>query len=240
MYEGMDQGSNPYEQAERLYRQPPVRTLKRDWVPGLILSLMGGVFLFMGALIALLGYVMDRTETDTEIPTDLYWAYETDLYSSVKIQYMSERVAHVDNTGYYIVCDRDWNMAVICIERDDLEKYQPYIDWFYSESYEDEPMELTVTGYAKPFDAELADFVIEGVNNIFEEGMVDKSNFVDYFGEYYLEAGTEAAEESQSYRGIAVVGIALIAMGAILLIIGVLLLCLKTTTETYGNPKKPG
>lgn len=214
--------TNPYEQSYYGYQQqvvPPKK--KKNRIPGIILLVMGAVFLCMGFFIMLAGIGSDISD-ETQEPGYVFWAENEDEYSCVDIQYMTDSVAYLEEDkklNYYIVCDREWTPAVICVHDDELAEYRPYIDWLYSDSYENEPQQMTVAGHAKPFDAELAEYVMEGFEQAFGEGIVDKSNFSEWFGEYYLEVG----QEEESIKGLTFVGIFFMAAAVIMLITGIIL-----------------
>jgi|GEM_PF-4289292 len=225
---GSDQGSsynygqeNSYEQGTSQsygsYGQPsgqPVPKKKNKVLPV--------IFLIIGAVLLVMGFFsMFMAESaqvfETADPVDVYFATDTDEYSYALIQYMTESVAYyeaIDKVQFYITFDKDWNPAVICVHDGELPLYQPYIDWLYSDSYENEPEEMTVTGYAQPFDQELIDLVIEGFEYI-EPGLIDESNFYDWFGYYYLQIGQKNSSYETSNLGIylILIAVALIALG---------------------------
>lgn len=191
-------------------------TKKKNKVPGIILLVIGTLFLLVGIAMVLLADNINLLET--EEPVDIYYATKTDEYSFASVQYMSDSVAYfeaMENMQFYIVCDSDWVPAVICLHTDELDTYQPYIDWMYSDSVEGGPEEIVVTGYAQPFDPELEQWVTEGFNVLFGEELADESNFTDWFGEYYLQIG-----QKNSAYGISKAGIYLLLAAVIFLVIG--------------------
>ena len=209
---------NPYEAANQAYQQaaaqPPKK--KKNKVPGIILMALGLVVLIGGLAVTLLGSHADALETSE--PVDIYEASQTDEYVYTYVQYMTESVAYyeaMDNMQFYIVMDADWSPSVICLHADELETYQPYIDWLYSDSYENEPKELRITGYAQPYDEELKELVIEGFIYDFGEGYVDKSNFSEWFGDYYLQIG----QKNGAYQ-ISNAGIIMVLAAIVLIVIG--------------------
>ena len=195
---------------------------------GIILAALGVVFLLAGIAIIVIGGNASRLEQAE--PVDVYLADETDQYVFANVQYMTESVAYfeaMENMQFYIACDENWNPAVICMHADDVAQYQPYIDWLYSDSYDDGPEEVSVTGYAQPFDAELEELVLEGFEECFGEGIIDESSFADWFGNYYLQVG----QKNGAYR-IASDGIYLLLAAAVLLTVGACLLYEKPAEQT--------
>ena len=228
---------NPYEQAamesRRAATQPPK---KKNKLPGMILLIAGVIFLLAGITAVAIGGNGSRLET--EEPVDIYLAAEPDEYAYTSIQYMTEYVAcyeAMENMQFYIVCDSEWNCTVVCLHADELAAYQPYIDWLYSDSYENQPEEMVVTGYSQPFDRELIELVIEGFAYDFGEGIVDESNFYDWFGEYYLQVG----QKNNAY-GIANIGFLLLIVSVIVLVIGGAMLYEKpVAAENVNGPVIP-
>ena len=232
---GMNQSTNPYEQANREYQnrtaQPPQK--KKNKIPGMVLLILGAVFLLIGIAIVFVGGNTDMLESEN--PIDIFQATETDQYVFTAVQYMTDPVAYyeaMENMQFYIVCDSDWYPCVICLHTDELEAFQPYIDWLYSESYDNEPEEMWITGYAQPFDAELAELVIEGFVDNFGDGIVDETNFTEWFGEYYLQVG-----QKNSAFGLSNVGIFILLLAVVLLVIGGALLYEKPAymSSAYAN-----
>lgn len=188
-------------------------TKKRGKVPGIILLVLGTLCV-LGAIAMV--FLADHFEVlEREEPVDVYYATETDEYSYALVQYMSESVAYfnaMENMQFYIVLDNEWNPAVICLHTDELETYQPYIDWLYCDEEEGGPEQTAMTGYAQPFDAELQEWVIEGFNTLFGEEIVDEENFEEWFGSYYLQVGQKNSAYTISKAGIYVFLVALILL----------------------------
>lgn len=228
----MDNYTNPYEYSNTEYQQtttPPPK--KKNKVPGIILMVLGLIFLIGGIVTVFAAENFSVMETAE--PIDVYYATETDEYSYALVQYMTESVAYYEAMGnmqFYIVCDSEWNPTVVCLHSDEVALYQPYIDWLYSDSYEGGPEETVIAGYAQPFDAELEQWVMEGFNETFGEEIVDESNFTDWFGEYYLQVG----QKNAAY-GISKIGIYILLVAVILMVIGGALLYEKKDTETVNN-----
>lgn len=149
-----------------------------------ILTAASIFFLFFGKL-------PSETENQKE-PVDVYYATEQDEPVWLKMQFMTESVAYleaVESMQYYITFDCEFNPAVICLYDSELETYQPYIDWLFTDAETGGPEEITVTGYSVPFDEELMQFVMEYFNALVGETAVTEENFADYFGDFYLTTG---------------------------------------------------
>lgn len=204
---------------------------KKNKVPGIILMVLGVLFLIGGIITVFAAENFSMMET--EEPVDVYYATETDQYAFSKVQYMTESVAYfeaMENMQIYIACDSEWNPTVVSLHSDDLATYQPYIDWLYTESEEGGPVETVATGYAQPIDAELKQWVLEGFNATFGENIVDESNFTDWFGEYYLQVG-----QKNSAYGISKIGIYILLAAVILMVISGIMLYEKKDTEAVNN-----
>lgn len=234
--EGTNNYTNPYEAAmesQRAAMEPPK---KKNKLPGMLLLIAGVIFLLAGITVVAIGGNGSRLETAE--PVDIYLAAEPDEYAYTSIQYMTEYVAcyeAMEKMQFYIVCDSEWNPTVICLHADELAAYQPYIDWLYSDSYENKPEEVVVTGYAQPFDKELIELVIEGFAYDFGEGIVEEDNFYDWFGEYYLQVG----QKNNAY-GITNIGFFLLIAAVIVLLVGGAMLYEKpVAAETANGPVIP-
>lgn len=209
---------NPYESANQEYQQAemPKPEKKKNKVPGIVLMALGLAGIICGIVVILMGNhatVLEKGE-----PVDIYQAEKTDEYVYTYAQYMTESVAYyeaMDNMQFYIAMDADWSPSVVCLHANELSTYQPYIDWLYSESYENEPEEIQITGYAQPFDDELKALVIEGFEYDFGEGYVDMDNFSEWFGDYYLQIG----QKNGAYN-ISNAGIILMLVAIVLIVIG--------------------
>lgn len=189
-------------------------------IGGLVLVLLGVIVMTVGLGIILVGGNSSKLEEGE--PVDVYYATETDEYAYALIQYMTDPVAYyeaMESMQFYIVYDKEWNPSVICITDDMLDTYQPYIDWFYSESYDNEPAEIQVTGYAQPFDRELYEYVEEFFVYDWGEEVMEGATIEDYFGEYYLQVGEKNGAYEVTNRGIYLMlaAIVLIVIGGVLL-----------------------
>lgn len=203
-------------------------TKKKNKIPGIVLLIIGAVLLIVGMGVIFLKN--PSLEVENTQPLDVYYAMETEQYVYARTQYMTEPVAYfeaMENMMFYITFDSEWNPAVVCLHVDDLPTYQPYIDWLYSDSYENEPQEMDILGYAQPFDEELIGFVIEGFDALFGEGIIDETNFVDYFGEYYVQVG-----QKNSVYGAINVGIYVLLVAVALMVIGGALVYEKPQAQT--------
>ncbi len=153
-----------------------------------ILAAAAVFFIFFGK--------MPEKETEQAEPVDVYLATKQDEHVYLNMQYMTEPVAYVEaveSMQYYIAIDSEWSAAVICMNDEDAAEYQKYIDWLYTEEEEGGPEEIQVTGYSVPFDDDLRQWVMESYNYIFGMELINKDNFEDYFGQYYLNLGQSSA-----------------------------------------------
>lgn len=207
-------------------KEPPK---KKNKIPGMIVLALGVVLLIAGIAIFFVSANTDKMESGEAI--EIYYATETDQYSFCKMQYMSDSIASYDaleNLQFYFSFDDEFVPVIICMHNDDLPRFEPYIDAFYSEDDEDLPKQMTVTGYAQPIDSDLKEIAIECFTEIFGEGYVDEGNFEDWFGSYYLQIG-----QKNSAYGVSNVGIGLLLAAIILIVIGGVMVYEKP--ETYAN-----
>lgn len=217
-------GSNPYENYVKSYKNYACSqssgSVKNSKASGIIL-LAVGLLLAMGGLGTIfLGAIL---ETEEPVAVDVCLAEKTNQYVYTQVQYLTEAVAyydHMEDMQFYIAFDREWNPAVICFDSDELETFEPYIDWLYSDSYENEPRATKAVGYSRSFDRELKKLVIEGYEENFGEGYVDMSNFEDCFGEYYIQVGGKSGFFDSFDAGMLILaaGIAVTYIGIIVLI----------------------
>lgn len=218
-------GSNPYENYVKSYRNyacsQPSRPVKNSKAPGIILLAVGLLLAVGGLGTIFLGAILEMDE-----PVDVCLAEKTNQHVYTRVQYLTEAVAYyddMDDMQFYIAFDREWNPVVICFDSDELETFQPYIDWLYSDSYENEPKATKAAGYSRSFNWELKKLVIEGFEENFGEGYVNMSNFEDYFGEYYVQVGGMRSYSDSFYAGMLI-----LAAGIVVTYISIIIL-IKTT-----------
>lgn len=212
------------ESYQQQMAKPPKKKIS---VPGIVLLVIGVVTLLFGIGVLVLGNNISSLEA--EEPVDVYLADETDQYVYTPVQYMTESVAYysdMESMQFYIALDEEWNTVVVCIHDDDIEEYQPYIDWLYTDAEVGGPEQIEILGYAQPMDAELEALVLEGFVEIFGEGYLDSANFEEYFGEYYIQVGQKNGAYQFSNWGIL-----FLVLGGILAIIGGAMLYHKSNQQ---------
>lgn len=196
----------------------------------LLAVILGAVSIFF----MFFGNVPKKAEEQRE-PVDVYYATKQDEPVYLTMQYMTESVAYleaVESTQYYITFDSEWNPAVICLYDRELEAYQPYIDWLFTDATTGGPEEIEVTGYSVPFDEELKRFVMEYFNAMVGETAATEENFAEYFGGFYLTTG----QNSSGYKNFNI-GIYCLLGAVAFVIIGVAVSYnnLKSATETEAS-----
>lgn len=214
--------------------KPPAPARKKSKIPGVILLVIGVVLVIAGLSVAFLGG--KQSSFEKEDPVDIYLADKTDQYVYTPVKYMTESVAYyeaMENMQFYIALDSEWNMVAVCLHTNELKQYQPYINWLYSDSDDNEPEETRIIGYSQVIDRELKELLIDGVADVFGEGHVDDTNFEDYFGQYYIQVG----EKNAAYN-ISNVGIYILLAAVILIVIGGVMVYEKpvqANAEYMGN-----
>lgn len=189
---------------------------KKNKIVAKLLLILGVLGILGGAGAMFFAVSPDHAETEEAV--DVYDAVKADQYVFTPVQYMTEAVAYyeaMDKVEFYITFDADWNPAVVCVHDDKLAEFQPYIDWLYSESYDNEPEIMNALGYAEPYDEELKQLVIEGFEENIGAGYVDMSNFEEWFGKYYVQIG-----QKSSIYGVSNMGIYVMLAGIVLIVIG--------------------
>ncbi len=194
--------------------------MSKKKIGGIVLILVGVIVMTLGLGVILVGGNSSKLEEGE--PIDVYYATEADEYAYALIQYMTDPVAYyeaMESMQFYIVYDEEWNPSVICLTDDMIDTYQPYIDWLYTDSYDNAPEQVMVTGYAQPFDRELYDFVEESFVYDWGEEILEGSTIEDYFGEYYLQVGEKNGAYEVTNRGIYLIlaAIVLIVIGGALI-----------------------
>lgn len=194
----------------------PAPARKKSKIPGVILLAMGAVLVIAGLCVMFFG--AKQSSFEKEDPVDIYLADKTDQYVYTPVKYMTESVAcyeAMENMQFYIALDSEWNSVAVCLHTNELEQYQPYINWLYSESYDNEPEEARIIGYSQLIDNELKELLIDGFADVFGAGYVDDTNFEKYFGWYYIQVG----EKNAAYN-ISNVGIYILLAAVVLIVIG--------------------
>lgn len=225
-------GQNETEQNVDAGTQPRQPEKKKSKVPAIVVLVIGIVLAIAGMVVVFAAENFSSTEDAA--PVDVYYAEETDEYCFALIQYMTDPVAYyeaMEKSQFYMVFDKEWNPAIICVHDDELATYQPYIDWLYSESYENEPMQMEVTGYAQPIDEELAEFAIEGYNTLWGEEVLDETNYMDMFGSYFLQIG----QKNNAYS-VSKIGLYILAAAVVFLVIGSVMLYQRRDVVEVSGP----
>lgn len=212
-------GNNPFKACEQTRDQgfggdaPQKKGDKKK--AGIFCGILGVILILAGIIVVFTaGFT---TQEEEEEPVDVYQAREKDQYVFAPVQYMTEAVAYyeaLDQIQIYIAMDEEWNPAVICLHNEERQLIQPYIDYLYSDGTGSAPEVLELKGYAQPFNSELRQMVIEGFADAFGEGYVDESNFQDWFGGYYVQAGQKSSAYGVSRVGfyLCIAGIAAVVI----------------------------
>lgn len=196
----------------------------------LFVCICGVIAILAGAALVIYAGLGNRFEK--EEPKDIVNVKAADVYAYTPVQYMTESFAFYEanrQLQFYLAFDNEWNASVVCVKDSDLSYYQPYIDWLYSDSYENEPEMMYVTGYSQRIDSELEQLVIEMFEAHFGPDYVDSSNFENWFGRYYLNVGQKNTAYEYSTGGIV-----LLVMGILLTVLGV------ATMRKKQEPSQPG
>lgn len=183
---------------------------KKKLKPLSVIFLAVGAVLLLAAVYFMFFKGITVQSADQKEAVSIYEATAQDAPAYLELQYMTESIAYmeaVESMQYYITFDAEWNPAVICLYDSEMEKYQPYIDWLYTEDWyteneENGPEEIKVTGYSVPYDAELRQFTIEGINASFGVEFITEDNFEEVFGEYYLTVGQNSGAYESFNTGI--------------------------------------
>lgn len=192
---------------------------------------LGVIALFAGAMLLLYSLLGNRLETSAVRLAD---ADKVDTYAYIRVQYMTASFARYEasqNLQFYIGFDEEYNPAILCVKDQDLPHYQPYIDWMYSSSYENEPEAVNVAGYAQKIDGELKNMALEAMEAVFGERVVDEADFSQVFGAYYLNVGPK-----NSAYGYGTAGIVLLVAGLLATVLcGVRLFKKERGQQLYPN-----
>lgn len=152
-----------------------------------------GALLLIGCLIIAGGLLFGREESAE--PVEVYGAAEEDQYVYARVQYMSDSFAYYEmmqDMEFYLALDSELMPSVLCIHREDMEVFEPYIDgfydWYLGFDYRDEPEEYTVYGYAKPYDKELRGYLQELLEAIAGRELTDEE-VEELMGPWYVQVG---------------------------------------------------
>ncbi len=173
----------------------------------------GGILFVLGLLAAAAGFWTGGREREEPVP--VYRAKEEDQYVCARVQSLSETFACYDameDMGFYLAFDYANVPAVLCFHSGEREAFAPYVAFFYGG--ETMPPELTVTGYAKPLDGQIREYLSEFLRESFGTEAEGEA-FLSYLGDYYVQLG----EDAGIYRFIRVAA-ALLAAGAVVLLLG--------------------
>ena len=187
--------------------QEDARKKRKRWLVGVVL----GVMVLLMAVAALFWGRLDSMESGKA--EDLFYATKQQEYVYVPAQYMTEAFASYESYGkmsLYFAFNENWEPYVICMDDADAGRYADLIAYTYG--MVDDAQAQNITGYAVFIDSDIRDLVIECYNELYDGEYVDKSNFRDTFGSYYMQVG----EKSSAYTNFNIF-ILLLAGGAALL-----------------------
>ncbi len=169
-----NQISGQMKRMTRLYR----------WViPVVLVYCMAFSFLFAGGALRLLG------KGEPEAAPEKFNVYGgEDIYSSLEGQMMTFEFASdfKETNHYYFVYDDESLPYIIQVHGTLSEEALKIQSYLYEDSKE-EPEPVIFYGMAAPIEEDIKEYAIESYNEMWEEELVTEDNFLDYFGEYYLD-----------------------------------------------------
>jgi len=201
----------------------------KNRTPGIVLLIVGAMLLLVGVGILFRGSYVNRVKQGE--PEDICWATETGQYVYTHMQYMTEAVAvqeEVADMQYYIAWDSASFPAIVCIPDEEMETYQPYIDYLYGGAGGYAPREILVLGSAQPLNTELKNEITSAYLQIFGEE-ADVELFEEYIGEYCVQVGL-------SKVALPMEGIVFLCLGFAAIVFGIFLLYEKPVRNNiYGS-----
>jgi len=170
---------------------------KRGMTKGVAVLLCAvGIFVFMvGTLLTGLGVsdIIDSRQ-DTEEARQWFDPYtEKEEKQLLYFQMLTDSFANYefnDQRELYFVMDEYSQLYVVCMYREDMQKYQDVYEYTYSDDDGPAPSGK-IEGYAVAIDEELKELVIESFNGMMGEELLTEDNFAEYVGNYYLDASYE-------------------------------------------------
>lgn len=191
---------------------------KSKKVAASIILVIGIIVILSGIGVMVYAGVWKPAHGSGKDPVDVFYATEDEQDVYAWMQYLSDSVAYyesMENMQFYIAFDSDFNASVVCMHSDALKTYQPYMDYFYTEDYDNPPEEIIIEGFSQPFESELKKYVIEGYNGLLGYELLTTSNFEDVFGKYYIQLGKTNGSFEVFNIGIyaLIAGVALFAVG---------------------------
>lgn len=190
---------------------------KRHTALGIVLIVIGTILFLLAAAFKLLiinSIMNDDTQAEiTEVQEEGENCYVDAVYLINTEPFQHDR--DYDSTGFYHVMDKDGYIYIICMHKDDLEKYKYLCT---EDAIRDQPVRME--GVALEIDSSLKSRSLKDINSFLEEEYFDADGYDDYIGDYYLFMGADP--------GLAALNVmtwAVILIGACLLVCGVF--CLR-------------
>lgn len=186
-----------------------------------VVMLVISAFLLVFGMWKLGNYFVNVAEANRNMEVQWFDLYSpSDELQGLEIMLISDPFAEYtygSNQGFYLVFDEELYGYIVCMEQSRLE--EEFLDIYNYTFYDVEtiPEPGYIEGYAVEIDEELKEYAIEYFAEFWGEGIVDESNFYDYFGDYYLDS-TLVPETEDAGVSTAVV---VIILGLLLLVVGI-------------------
>lgn len=156
---------------------------------GKVYLILGAIFLVMAIASVVFNYV--EAQKEMKNISALIDVSEEEKYASVDVQIMTDYFATNDYTGIehktYFVWD-DQYIYIVDIDDENREKLNAIYDYSY-DSNEDAvaPEAVTLKGMTKTIPTDLKKIAIDAYNDLFDEDLLNSSNFSQYLGLVYLD-----------------------------------------------------
>lgn len=114
-----------------------------------------------------------------------------EVYASVDVQVMTDYFATNDYAGIehktYFVWDKEY-LYIVDLNDKTRESLNPIYDYSYAkEKQEEKPSPVTIKGMTKTIPSDLKKIAIDAYNTLYDEKILNTSNFSDYLGVVYLD-----------------------------------------------------
>lgn len=113
-----------------------------------------------------------------------------EVYASVDVQVMTDYFATNDYAGIehktYFVWDKEY-LYIVDLNDKTRESLNTIYDYSYAKEKQEAPTPITIKGMTKTIPSDLKKIAIDAYNKLYDEKVLNLSNFSDYLGIVYLD-----------------------------------------------------
>lgn len=153
------------------------------------ITLIVGILFLLSSLVSgiMVYYNKDKEMKTVESLADVK---KENVYASIDVQVMTDYFATNDYAGIehktYFVWDNEY-LYIVDLNDKTREALNSVYDYSYAEEKQERPNAVTIKGMTKTIPSDLKKIAIDAYNTLYDEKILNTSNFSDYLGVVYLD-----------------------------------------------------